>query len=173
MSIMHDATEAGPSSGTLLRFPVERRAAPTLELVRTLMPEHGTVYNRLARHDLEPPPEAASVEAQGRRTGMKMLGDITLPADPQAAREEVTRWFQPLVERMTRRLTELRDMTWQADRQISDGICDRVFQVRVARATMVNWRTATRLLAAWAVPDEALIAHATASVGRIEQQATR
>ncbi|MBB2161547.1 hypothetical protein ACLRDC_19430 [Gluconacetobacter sacchari] len=172
MSFMHDPTEAGPSNSALLRFPVERRTTPTPELIRNLLPEYGTVYNLLARHHLGDPPEPALVEAQGRRTGMKMLGDITLPADPQAAREDVTRWFQPLVERMVRRFSELRDLTWEAERQTRDEIWNEAYQARVASTTMIAWRTGTRLLAAWSVLDEALIAHADPSMGRIEQQAT-
>lgn len=173
MLSMSDLIKRDRTERTLLRFPVERRTTPTAELIRNLLPEYGTVYNRLARHGLGAPPEPAAVEAQGRRTGMKMLGDITLHPDPQTAREEVTRWFQPLVERMLRRFSELRDLTWEADRQTRDEIWNEAYQARVAGTTMIAWRTGTRLLAAWSVLDEALIAHADPSMGRIEQQATR
>ncbi|MBB2164535.1 hypothetical protein HLH26_08265 [Gluconacetobacter sp. 1b LMG 1731] len=170
---MSDLIKRDRTERTLLRFPVERRTTPTAEQIRNLLPEYGTVYNLLARHGLGAPPEPTAVEAQGRRTGMKMLGDITLHPDPQTAREEVTRWFQPLVERMVRRFSELRDLTWEAERQTRDEMWNEAYQARVASTTMIAWRTGTRLLAAWSVLDEALIAHAGASMGHIEQQATR
>ncbi|MFT9091317.1 MAG: hypothetical protein ABF479_10005 [Gluconacetobacter sp.] len=170
---MRDAIEPGRPDVILLRFPEERRIPPTVELIRELLPDYAVLYTLLACHGLDAPPLPTVVEAQGRAVGMKMLDDVTLSPDARTAREEVIRWFQPLVERMTRRLTELLDMTWRADRQIRDGIWDEAFQIRAARTTMIAWRTGTRLLAAWSVLDEALIAHADASMGRIEQQASR
>lgn len=170
MRLMRDVTISSRPGGTLLRFPAERRALPTIELVRSLLPEYATVYNQLARRGLGEPPYPAAIEAEGRRTGMKMLGDITLPPDPRTAREDVTRWFQPLIDRMLRRLTELQDLGWTGDRQTRH---DDSRQALIATTTMSVWRTGTRLLAAWAVLDGALTAHAAASLCRVEQQAAR
>jgi hypothetical protein len=74
----------------------------------------------------------------------------------------VERWFQPLVDRMLQRLTEMNDVLWQAERDAAEGRWNPDFQAQAARTRMLVWRTGTRLLAAWDALDLALETHGSA-----------
>jgi len=127
----------------LLRFPTERRAAPTFDHLLAQLPTDSSMANECLRYGL-PVPDLNALREQGIAIGMKMRRQIILPADAGEAASKRESWFAPVRVTMLRSITRVHDMTWRAEQTGDPQNHRAAFSARY-RA----WQTCKRLIAAW------------------------
>ena len=130
-------------TATVIRFPQERRRAPTLDaLTDAILPE--TQLRSLAEiRAVTPPRQVERLRAFGRERARQIFGATPLPDTREGRQRMASDWLTLLVGRALARVSDARSLTEQAERR---EISQPVSAVRSAASTRETTRSTSQRL---------------------------
>ncbi|MFT8347215.1 hypothetical protein [Gluconobacter oxydans] len=141
-------------TATVIRFPQERRRAPTLDaLTDAILPE-AQLRSLAEIRAVTPPRQVERLRAFGRDRARQIFEATPLPDTREGRQRMASDWLSQLVSRALARVSDARSLTEEAERREiedpqRDGIYDDLAQA--LRAEIVAWETAQNILGGWEI----------------------